>query len=395
MADKTFYWNILDTVDDIIKKTKEEGFDIPKEMTLIRKICFSSIIKLGEKFAIDYEEEVPEKDNTGIMDTAKSLAGINKKPVLKDYVLIYRDGSVDLSKKMSSDELREIMHDDYDRIVLKKVKTLNNEQKDEKINVFDIDKADKEERERIEKEKIDIEKKKAKEEKERFEREAREKEESLEYHFYYGNRYPDDPDGKKTFRSFLFDHYICHVETVKDIKVIKGDFNIYIYPITVEETTMITKIFVVIDHNGIIRTGISKGESSAVTVEIEGYKFMCRGSFRDFVFHSSVNLLNTDGSSMTESVEHFGREEKTSSICVRKDTGNTIFYIFPATTEALGNSNKTGLAAAAVIMFSKDDYNIDILAPTQDGDFILETAGGQMRLQCYCEGNMFCYEFTR
>ena len=119
---------------------------------------------------------------------------------------------------------------------------------------------------------------------------------------------------------------------------------------------------------------------------------MIRGSFKDGVFASQVNLISGDNVNMMDDVFHGDRSIKTSTTYVHLPIGeNGSLNIFPG---KFNDNESNGLALAAILIVNGDG-DTTILAPTADGNFVVAGQNGDnLKIEVFYMGDNLCYEIN-
>jgi hypothetical protein len=401
--DNQYYFKTLHNIDTLLQESKNRALDPQKEMIVIKALSFYALLKNGCAYTIDQHWST-EKKKTGkiqqmIFEETSTLPEHTEDPGV-----VIKDPDTNESHECKLDELKAIMHEDFDKLIHDDMAEMQPETTDLNTSITEQAKIPT----------VDMPAETPKSEPEHtedtdlpdFTEHAEEPapapvkdvepaatpkvlstpESPQEvYHFTYESQYPDDPKDQKAIASFLYDWHKVRIVTKGSVET----YNIYVYPLEISENALITKVFVVAEYKGSIRAGISKGKSLAVELPYNDRNFMIRGSFKDGVFASQVNLISGDNVNMMDDVFHGDRSVKTSTTYVHLPIGeNGSLNIFPG---KFNDNESNGLALAAILIVNGDG-DTTILAPTADGNFVLTGQNGDnLKIEVFYMGDNLCY----
>ena len=152
-----------------------------------------------------------------------------------------------------------------------------------------------------------------------------------------------------------------------------GKITFFVYPLEIKQDSNITDIMVVAESGGLVRAAISRGTSSAVKIEYDQFPFIVRGRWEHGAFLSQVNSLDENiAKSMTDSVESFVPEERTSTTFFKTEYDGVFLYAFPA---RYGENENTGYALTALAV--EDHGSITVLTPRPTGEYVVTCSNGE------------------
>lgn len=152
-----------------------------------------------------------------------------------------------------------------------------------------------------------------------------------------------------------------------------GKITFYVYPLEVKQDSNITDVMVVAESGGLVRAAISRGTSSAVKIEYEQFPFIVRGRWEHGAFLSQVNSLDENiAKSMTDSVESFVPEARTSTTFFKAEYDGVFLYAFPA---RYGENESTGYALTALAV--EDHGSLTVLTPRPTGEYVVTCNDGK------------------
>ena len=227
-------------------------------------------------------------------------------------------------------------------------------------------------------------------------------EEKKEYlpEFITDTRYVEDPKNKKDGWTFWYNKHMLTIPLPEGTAYVY----FYVYPLQIKQNEGATDIFVTAESGGMVRAGVSRGESKGVMVEFEDIGFMIRGSWKNGEFESIVRCLNDDiAREISEEFRDFIPEDRMATTYVRADLNGTWVNIFPA---RYGDNEDNGYALAACAVEIPEHTgrdgtlypkNVTVVTPQEDGTFELDTGEGYpVHMQTYWFGDdpaYFNYEF--
>ena len=399
-----YYWDILDKSRNIMTESHANKIKIQPEAETLCGIAMANIIRSGYPFSVvdhsvkeevkkknildNFIEEVPDETDIKEDQDVNSEEGLFEKDVF-GYTGVTIDIRNDDNVLFSCPEsvMKRILRESYRKLILHEedVETPEEVHVEEDVDV-DIDFLEKEEEE----------KRKAAEEKKRLAEEERLKKEQEDNQnkedpvfdpsrlpeFEFLSQFPEDNEDSKEYSTFLCNEHIVTFKDRPDISPIR----FMIYPLASSQAnTLISDIFVIASSEGSIRAGISRGATSAVTMEFDNHIFMIRGSFKDGVFESQINSMNAEEPIETKTTRHVP-SAKMACTYTRVAMSDGTLFMFPAVMK--DNNKTTGLAEAAIAIQTADA--VRVLSPTSDGRFVINP---ETLLECYWMGDTFYYDF--
>lgn len=348
-----FYWTSLKRIEEQEQVLAEKGIGTPAEMRLIFSISAAGLLRHGVKFQVlEQKIEEPKVKKVGFLTIASS--GETSGAVTSRVVFRDPEGN---DHVCTEEELRNVMHGDYDRIVLKQKEE---ESRDAKPSIIIPD------MEEIPDEPVPAPKEAAKPEEP--EEKAVQDEARLPA-FFKDSRYPDDPENKKFYDTFLYDQHDISVTYQNQ----SGVIHFYVFPLAVRQNERATDILVIAESGEVCRAGISRGIGSSVELEFADIPFVVRGSFSDGVFRSQINSLNEEvASSMKDEIKPHPADKRTSTTYVQIRYQGIDLNIFPAKFK---NNGSTGYSPAAIAI--ERNRMLELLTPTSEGTFAVTGNGGE------------------
>ena len=370
------YYDSIVRARHITDEAAKNGIKPQIELIKLNAIGFAALIRSGVPFNVETIDHGEEKKIKGAMSLIfEEVPDENDKETL---ICINHGDEV---YKCKDTDLKSVMHEDYDRLVLKL--TIDNEITNpdnkaaidvSKLNLdLDLDVSDLIRPEPDTEIKVETPQEEVKSE--------------PTFHlpkFNHDDTLPDDAEGVKADATFLCDEYNILVE---DKTNTENELHVFIYPLNKSDNALITDVFVVAEFNGAVRAGISKGSTLAVTIDFGYIAFIAKGSWKEYEFYSQINFTHTSLEREASPVRHRPTKH-TSTTYVRNMVGDVALYIFPGQFK---DNNLNGFCTSAVAVdFGKDT---NIYSPNQDGNFILPGEGGSsLVIDTYWTGDDFCYD---
>ena len=205
---------------------------------------------------------------------------------------------------------------------------------------------------------------------------------------------PDDPYGRKSDDSFLYDKYELAISVPQDGKMKQKTCMVFIYPlIMTEQDTIISDIMVYVeDSDNRIRaksSSVEEGDSKIVTIDFTQYKLYIKGRWEKGEFISEV-ILEDDKTQKNKAVlininKSEIRPEKKTSSYYQRIKGKTGEYldVFPLTIGK--NIDETGIAPVAVIL--EDSKDRSVLTRAGNGVISVIFEGKKKTVTSYWEGS--------
>ncbi len=370
------YYETIERAKNIATESEKNGKSVQPELIMLNAIGFAGLIRSGEPFDIEKPESEEVKKLSGAMSLLFEEVPEDKPQ--EYYICIkYKDEIY----KCKDTDLRNVMHEDFDRLVLKIDNETNCENPSgaKSIDVSNLD--------------LDLEFNEVtkpvpvSDEPAESQNEPNEPAVDPLFHlpkFDYDNTLPDDGDDKKHLSTFLCDEYDLVIE---DKYGAENNMHIFIYPLNKADNALITDVFVIAENKGAVRAAISKGTTSAVNIDFGNISFIAKGSWKESEFNSQVNFTHTNIEAVGSPIHHRPTVH-TSTTYVRKSLGGAVLYIFPGQFK---DNNINGLCTSALVVDFGNDTNI--YSPNQDGNFILAGEGDtSLVIDTYWTGDDFCFD---
>ncbi len=363
------------------KISKETDGEDTIERMNIYKFCFMGLLRTGYPCKTMTHEKTVEIDKEDMVSKKKKNAAILNAPdVIKEtFVVVDIDGDL-YECKLSL--LEEIYGDEVKKYIKGKTSRKNSrfEEDDDFESNFIMPEVKFDEFE-PEESKLNVEKK---------EKKAESTKTKVIPYIENNPNYNDDPEGTKSYLSFLYDYHDLKIKSTKKDRTYKG----YVYPLYMDESdTISAKILAVITSSDMERvrcaiSDLSDTKSNGVVVEIDKISFMIRGKWEDGEFKSSVSLIKNENTDMalSDNIRPSVPDEKsqTSSFYQRvQGSDGSYINIFPL--GVLKNNPETGIAPAVMLIETEDGK----LTSTQksNGEFSVFFDGTTKTIQSYWRGN--------
>ena len=358
---KDFYWKILKIITGTRKELKIRGIDEAREYALLYRLAYAGLLRFGVHFQMQerYLGEAPNEKKLGFITVTTQKEEIAA-TVTHHITIRDEDGTF---YEIGEEELRKVMFDDFDRVVLK-IGSEETEQKESEPLVPNFVIPDFQEENQEGEQQVDTEDKKEEPDKGA----SNESDDPMRLPtFVVDKRYKNDSPGKKKESTFLYNRHDLSIDDAGNT----GTISFYVYPLSVKMNEKATDIMVVAESGEMCRASISRGFSSAVEIEFAEVLFVVRGSFIDGEFCSQVNVLKEGVRVIENQCQKHQVLNKTSTTFVRQEYENIQFNIFPA---KYGNNGSKGYAPAAIAM--ERNNGLEILTPTSEGVFVINGSDG-------------------
>ncbi|MCD8083227.1 MAG: hypothetical protein LUE86_06940 [Clostridiales bacterium] len=353
------YWTSLKQAEEDIRVLSEMGQEATAEMNLIYGIAAAGVLRHGTKFQVvmPNAEDTQKQKKLGFF----AITSDTGEPEVLPANIEFRDPEGD-KHSCGEELLRKIMHEEYDRVILK-IEEEKPEPAKLSITLPDI----KEEEEELLPETED---KVTPEDAETMDEipETVQDASRLPVFFKDGN-YKDDAEGKKPDETFLYNQHDVTISYGGE----SGIIHFFVFPLAVKFNERATDIVVIAESGEVCRAGVSHGIGSSVELEFAEIPFVVRGSFEQGEFRSQVNSLNDEvAKTMQTELKPHPAARRTSTTYVQMRFMGIDLNVFPAKFK---NNGSTGYAPGAIAI--ERNGLIELLTPTSEGPFVITGNDGE------------------
>lgn len=377
---RDYYWAVLKKITGIENGLANHMVDISPEAEITKAIAFAGLIRAGQEAKKDYRRASNTETKTKSFGMISLVSKQEEELPDELWIILQDEKRRDYSLKAAL--LEQVLGDDF-RALIDGSESFAGPGAAQAvpIEVPDLD-FDEEDLSSPENPRIDLT--------EIVKEEENFKETSVRLpKFVTDTHFGADPDGSKDGWSFWYNRHTVRLLLPEGLATIR----FYVYPLSIKENEGATDIFVVAESEGLVRAGVSRGNTTSVNIDYEDIKFVVRASWKDKKLDSIVRCVNEElADSFSQEVRSFTPDPRTQTTYLRTSVQGVNLDIFPA---RYGENENTGYALAAIAVESEN--NIGITTPSADGTFIVDIGKDMpVMVNCFWQGTdpvMFYVEF--